>query len=148
MVGFTNINATYCAFDQNYNLQPFPLGGILSGAGTNGTTFNPYEAGPGLHTLSYNISGTCAVQFLQNVTVFSFVDVVLEVPKLLFCKGDSPQQLNVTTYGGTISGIGVYVEHADGRISYNQSLVNSTDSIWFDPILSGTKENWNFLNKT
>jgi hypothetical protein len=141
LVGFTNINATYCAFDQNYNLQPFPLGGVLSGAGTNGTLFNPYLAGQGLHTLFYNISGICSVQFSENVTVFPFVNVVLETPsELLYCRGDATQQLNVTTSGGTITGVGVYVQHAGGGISYNQSVVNSTDIIFFSPSLSGNKK--------
>lgn len=91
--------------DQNYN--SFPLGGVLSGAGMNGTLFNPYLAGEGFHfTHSFTTS--------PELVLFNF--------QLLYCRGDSPQQLNVTTSGGTITGVGVYFQHAGGENSYNNQL--------------------------
>lgn len=54
---FTIPSLTYCTTDAAVNLTiTGTTGGIFSGPGVAGTTFDPAIAGPGTHTITYNVS--------------------------------------------------------------------------------------------
>ena len=52
---FSGLNVTYCTNDSINVLTGDPEGGIFSGPGIEGNTFNPAIAGPGIHTITYDI---------------------------------------------------------------------------------------------
>jgi gliding motility-associated-like protein len=54
---FTGLDATYCLGDPNSTLVGDPAGGIFSGTGIAGSTFDPSLAGPGVHTITYELAG-------------------------------------------------------------------------------------------
>ena len=54
---FTGLDATYCEGDPHSTLVGDPAGGIFSGPGIAGSTFDPSLAGPGVHTISYELAG-------------------------------------------------------------------------------------------
>ena len=93
---------------------PFPLiatpaGGIFTGQGVTGLSFNPGVAGNGLHTITYtytdangcsnSIPGSVMVYALPNVTVGSFQDICINTPAFSLTGG--------MPAGGTYSGTGV-----------------------------------------
>ena len=54
---FTGLDATYCEGDPHSTLVGDPAGGIFSGPGIAGSTFDPGLAGPGVHTITYELAG-------------------------------------------------------------------------------------------
>jgi hypothetical protein len=54
---FSGLNASYCLGDGVVSLTPTgTTGGVFSGPGVVGNTFNPNLAGPGDHTITYTVS--------------------------------------------------------------------------------------------
>ncbi len=72
-VSFSGLSATYCASNSPQVLTGTPSGGIFSGPGIVGSTFDPSVAGVGTHTIQYMYSdgGGCADSTTQSVTVNS-----------------------------------------------------------------------------
>jgi hypothetical protein len=54
----TGLNANYCTNSAASTLTPGIPGGIFSGPGIAGSVFNPGVAGPGTHTINYNVCAT------------------------------------------------------------------------------------------
>ena len=54
---FTGLDATYCEGDDHATLIGDPAGGIFSGPGILGDQFDPSTAGPGIHTITYELAG-------------------------------------------------------------------------------------------
>lgn len=85
-----------------------PEGGVYTGNGISGNTFDPVTAGPGAHTITYTYdNGTCSnsaqtvvnVYNLPTVTLAPFSNVALNIPAFTLT-GGSPA-------GGVYSGNGV-----------------------------------------
>jgi PKD repeat protein len=69
-----------CINDAAANLEVFlnavPTGGVFSGAGVSGATFNPLSAGIGAHEIVYSYgSGTCLTSDTATINVNPFPDV-------------------------------------------------------------------------
>jgi len=66
----TGFNSPYCFTDTVIPLNGTPAGGAFSGAGINGNSFNPIDAMPGIHAITYDYSfGVCAFDTTVNVEV-------------------------------------------------------------------------------
>ena len=67
----TNAPIRVCLTDTIVTLTATPAGGVWSGPGVTGNTFNAATAGTGVKTLSYTVSGTggCSTTSYVNVTV-------------------------------------------------------------------------------
>ena len=77
-----------------------PLGGVFSGDGMTDSIFNPLEAGPGLHQITYvHGTGECAVQTADMVSVSQPISSV-PYPAMLICTGDEAQ-VGVQASGGS-----------------------------------------------
>ena len=64
------LDTDYCFNDTNIQVIVSPIGGVLSGNGVNGLTFNPSLAGAGYHNIVYSYgSGIC----LQTIDVVVFI---------------------------------------------------------------------------
>lgn len=55
---FTGLDPTYCEGDDAVTLVGDPTGGVFSGPGMVGDVFDPALAGPGVHTIQYEMGGT------------------------------------------------------------------------------------------
>ncbi|MBL4577977.1 MAG: SprB repeat-containing protein, partial [Flavobacteriales bacterium] len=68
---FTGLAATYCAGNNPDLLTGVPLGGIFSGPGVVGSSFDPAVAGIGVHTIQYMYTdgGGCADSTTQTTEV-------------------------------------------------------------------------------
>jgi hypothetical protein len=70
-IDFTTI---LCCVDETFDVGVSPAGGVLSGPGVVGTTFNPSTAGRGTHTLTYRYrQDGCEIVDQLDVTVQDFV---------------------------------------------------------------------------
>ena len=99
----------FCTGDAALNLSAVDAGGTWSGNGiTNGTmgTFDPGAAGPGTHTITYTIAGSCGDTDTETITVSSSQDATISAAGP-FCPNDAPITLSAVDGGGTWSGNGI-----------------------------------------
>jgi PKD repeat protein len=83
------------------------LGGIWSGEGVSGNTFDPAIAGVGDHIINYNIiNQDCKASDTTIVTVVPVPDIVIEEVGLQYLNSP-PVTLSATPAGGLFSGDGV-----------------------------------------
>ncbi|MDB5271075.1 MAG: hypothetical protein JWP58_4115 [Hymenobacter sp.] len=86
-----------------------PAGGTFSGPGVVGNRFNPSDAGPGRHTLTYTWDFPevrCPITITQTVPV-SLVPAVHLPPDTVLCLNAAPLALRASPAGGTWTGPGV-----------------------------------------
>ncbi|WP_277231154.1 gliding motility-associated C-terminal domain-containing protein [Hymenobacter sp. YC55] len=94
-------------------LMATPLGGTFSGPGVTGNVFNPNIAGPGSHTLIYNVNaGGCLLQTTQTMTVIQ----ASTGPSFTVCSNGGATPLVGSPVGGTWSGPGVSGSVAAGFV--------------------------------
>lgn len=80
-----------------------PNGGVFSGNGVTGNSFDPAVAGVGAHTISYHVGGNCPADKSITIIVNPLpVPVINPVGPL--CKDDDPVTLSATPAGGVFSG--------------------------------------------
>lgn len=99
----------FCTNGNTATLTAATPGGTWSGPGiTNPSagTFDPAVAGPGNHTITYSISGSCGSSSTTQITVNAAPNATI-TPAGPFCIGDSPVTLISATPGGTWSGTGI-----------------------------------------
>ena len=100
-VSIGGLNSMYCMKDTLVNLQLNPPGGILSGNGISGNTFNPWFAGTGQHLLQYTYgTGKCVSQSRKTVTISDTLALDLYADKDTVCHGTTVT-LSTKSYGGT-----------------------------------------------
>jgi hypothetical protein len=90
-------------------LTAVPPGGTFSGPGVVGNRFNPTDAGPGHHVISYtwDFPGVrCPIVVTQSVDV-AVVSAVRLPADTVLCAGQAPFQLRASPPGGTWTGPGV-----------------------------------------
>ncbi len=98
---------TLCADSPAITLMAHDLGGVWSGPGVVGNTFNPVIAGVGDHVIIYEITNpACSDADTTIITVMPVPVITLENPGTLFING-APVVLNATPPGGIWSGPGM-----------------------------------------
>jgi gliding motility-associated-like protein len=82
-------------------------GGTWTGQGVSSTgSFNPAGLIPGDYTVTYTISGACADDDTEDITVLAVPDGTI-TPAGPFCQDALPQTLSAASSGGTWSGTGI-----------------------------------------
>ncbi len=99
---------TLCSNSSPVTLTAHDPGGIWSGNGVRGNTFNPAIAGPGNHTIRYEITNAdgCSDMDESTVTVVPTPDATI-FPVGVLCSTDSTIVLSAHDPGGIWSGPGV-----------------------------------------
>jgi PKD repeat protein len=98
---------TMCVNGRIIILTAHDLGGIWSGKGVTGNTFDPAISGVGDHIISYNIiNQDCKDSDTTVVTVVPIPDIVIEEVGLQYINSP-PVTLRATPQGGIFSGDGV-----------------------------------------
>ena len=113
----------FCEQAASVNLVSNQSGGVWSGPGIVSSVtgeFSSSLAGPGTHTISYEIAGACGNMDTVQITVHEFIEAAI-TPVDDLCAGQASFDLNSSNSGGTWSGVGI------------------TDSLagTFDPSVSG-----------
>ncbi len=110
----------FCTGDGAMTLTSVDAGGVWTGPGMSGATFDPTSAGTGTHEIIYTISGSCGDADTVLIPVASGFDATIS-PTTSMCTGDAIINLTAADIGGTWTGAGI----TDG--------VNGT----FDPSIAG-----------
>jgi hypothetical protein len=104
---FTLPTDSLCANNSPLQLSGNPLGGSWSGNGINSNgVFDPSIAGPGTHSITYTISGTCPDAFSQSIVVQESINATIGYVGNLCTTGSSVPLIG-TPSGGTWSGNGI-----------------------------------------
>lgn len=99
----------FCSNDAAVNLVVDQTGGIWSGPGiTNAETgtFNPSQAGAGIHAITYFIEGACDVTGTINIEVIQLPVINITAPSQI-CIDANPVNITSGASGGTWSGPGI-----------------------------------------
>lgn len=99
-----------CQNGASISLIPYgnPAGGVFSGVGVTGTTFNPSTAGAGSHVISYTYPATGCRSTATQTIVVNAVPVVSLIDFTPVCQGTPAFVLTQgSPAGGTYSGVGV-----------------------------------------
>ena len=108
-VSLTTPNNSVCSSDAPFDLQGSPSGGNYAGPGMSGDSFNPSNAGPGTHTISYTYSDNngCTASTQITITVQNGPNVSLVSPESEACLTDNAFNLLGSPAGGTYFGPGM-----------------------------------------
>lgn len=99
----------FCEQDPNINLMAVDPGGAWSGTGISDPaagTFDPSIAGPGVHSVTYDISGTCGDQNTYDIIVNQNMNATI-TPAGPFCVGETTVSLIGVDPTGTWTGTGI-----------------------------------------
>jgi gliding motility-associated-like protein len=93
-----------CVNAQAIQVVVSPTGGVLTGPGVIGTSFNPGLAGVGTHTLTYNYTAPngCSNSTTTQVVVQPTPTIQFNTPSA-FCVDWAPQTLSASPAGGTFT---------------------------------------------
>lgn len=98
-----------CTNSEAIVLTATPSGGVWSGTGIideNTGNFDPSVAGAGVHTITYSISGSCAMEGSIDIMVSQYEQSSITAPSTL-CINEAEVILSASPSGGTWSGSGV-----------------------------------------
>ena len=86
----TGLQTAYCADAPVVELQGTPSGGVFSGNGVSGNTFDPAIAGQGQHLITYNYTdaNACLYSNTQNVVIAALPQAALLLPDMI-CAGET-----------------------------------------------------------
>jgi len=138
-ISFAKEPLTYCPYESAVAMAASPPGGVFSGIGVSGNTFDPSVAGTGQHTINYNVmQNGCSVTASAIVTVFPLqVPTVqgIDSPIIQICELDDPLLLIGIPIGGQfITESSGYVpetsqffpDNETGRHDFNYTIVYAT----------------------
>lgn len=132
---FSGLLPEYCLGDPSSSLIPETIGGVFSGNGISGTTFNPGTAGDGYLEITYTIEDNgCASTSSQNTIVLPNSDAGFSGLPANACVGQGPILLTPNNPLATFSGTGV------SGSSFDPSLLSAgTYTVQCDaPAIPGT----------
>ncbi len=139
-VSFSGLNTSYLVSDGTASLTGSPIGGIFSGNGISGNSFDPSNAGLGTHSITYSYTdgNSCTSSITNNVNVINAASTSNASSDLVISAVyDGPLS------GGNPKGIELYVQNdiADLSIYGLGSASNGlgTDGVEFTfPSVSAT----------
>ncbi|MGC9331781.1 MAG: gliding motility-associated C-terminal domain-containing protein [Bacteroidales bacterium] len=96
-----------CENDSPVTLSAATAGGTWSGTGVSGNQFDPATAGPGNHTITYQVNnGVCSASDNITIVIISMPDATINESGP-YCVDDNAVSLSAATSGGTWSGTGI-----------------------------------------
>ncbi len=109
IVSITGLGVKYCVSNNIVSVNGTPTGGVLSGPGISGNTFNPAAAGPGTHQINYTYtSGSgCSASQSVSTTVHALPNVSITGLSPDYCEDAGVAILSGTPSGGFFSGPGL-----------------------------------------
>ncbi len=153
VINFTNPPATICINANSIALVATPAGGVFTGNGVTGATFNPATAGVGVHTITYTYSDPngCTSFVSKTISVLSVPVITINTLPDTVCFNGGIVNLFGNPVGGTFSGIGVVGGNTFNPViagiggpyvlTYSLTQVNGCTSIAHDTIYVDTLSN-------
>ena len=101
-VSFSGLSGDYCQGDGSVSLSGSPTGGVFSGDGVSGSTFDPGAAGAGVATITYTYSDpTGCVDSSSQTTLVSPGPNIGSVNGLTVVQPNQTYFYNITSVNGT-----------------------------------------------
>lgn len=122
-VYFTTVIDSLCQFDDPLELSALPAGGIFSGAGVSGTTFDPSIPGIGVQPVYYTFTsdGGCTVVDTNYIIVTNCLPAfVTDSIYLFICTGDSIYLQNDWQHSS-----GIYLDTLTAAGGYDSVLITT-----------------------
>ena len=103
---YTALDTTLCINNNVYNILVTPNGGIFSGTGITGNSFNPQVAGIGIHQVFYQYTDLlgCVTSDSMNFHVNALPVLAFTHISLDYCKNALPDTLEASPAGGNFWG--------------------------------------------
>lgn len=144
-VAITNLPNQLCINAPVQTLAGVPSGGLFSGTGVVGSSFNPQTAGVGTQTISYTFSDLngCTNTAQQQITVYAQPTVNITGLASTYCVNNPQVTFTATPTGGTFSGPGVagntFIPSVAGTgthtVSYTYTDVNNCSATGTQTVL-------------
>ena len=129
----------YCVSETNVQLVPNMAGGFFSGTGVSGDIFNPSVAGPGVHTITYEINtGGCIETSTLNISVIALDVISIDNLDPAYCDNEAVTPIAIQasnlgvagavyTFTSTTNGIGVspITDNGNGTATFNPNSVGA-----------------------
>lgn len=109
LVGITGLSSNYCSNTSSINLVGAPPGGIFSGNGISGNSFNPAFMNQGIDSIKYtytDING-CSNHIVQTVNINTIPSVYFSGLASNYCANSTSVNLIGNPLGGVFSGNGI-----------------------------------------
>ncbi|HIA35768.1 MAG TPA: T9SS type B sorting domain-containing protein, partial [Flavobacteriales bacterium] len=108
-VDFAGLDTGYCVDAAPVVLSGFPPGGDFSGNGISGAVFDPANAGPGTHSITYEYTSFegCSDTSTKKVNVNPLPTLSISGLSASYCIDVPEAPLTGTPSGGVFSGIGI-----------------------------------------
>lgn len=121
-IQFSPINAL-CINESPVSLTATPIGGVYSGDGLTGSSFNPMTAGNGTHPITYTFTAlSCTASQIQNIIVSPCLGIDnLDTQSIQVYPNPTSQKLNIETTSST----SFLLISTDGKIVIPSQLLNS-----------------------
>lgn len=118
-VSFGGLDSTYCTNDLAAGLLGTPTGGIFSGPGVSGNTFDPNLAGAGNHQVQYLYSAgsACTDSVSRTVEVNAVPAMSILGLDPMYCINETGIPIMGEPIGGTFTGPGVTVSGFDPALA-------------------------------
>ena len=101
---------SYCKTAPALTLTGTPAGGVFSGNGVSGNTFNPNNASViiGVNAITYTVTqNNCTISSTQNIIITAPPVIVFGGLNATYCLTSPDVNIAATPAGGTFSGVGV-----------------------------------------
>lgn len=170
-LSISGLSQAFCANDAAIAVGGYPAGGVFSGSGISGNTFNPSVAGPGNHNITYTYTNNfgCSSSTIQPAVVNSIPVITFTNLQNQYCVNDAATSITVTPTGGTLSGneltgnsfnpsyagtgsYWVYYEYTNANSCYNKDsfniIVNSVPNVSLGSLPNSLCSNGNPITLT
>jgi len=105
-LGIGGLSQSFCSNGTAVNVATYPAGGVLSGPGIIGNSFNPTVAGSGNHVITYTYTDVfgCSSSLTAPVQVDPIPTIAFTNMQSQYCDNDGAFTVSATPSGGTLSG--------------------------------------------
>jgi len=139
----TQFDSSYCENDSPINVLSFPSGGILSGDGISGNSFDPSIANISSNQIVYEYTDAfnCSNSDTVNIIVNSITPVAITTSfNTSYCADDGPVSLTASPSGGVFFGNGVVGNSFDPALAMSGAnlivyeYTNASGCVSFDSV--------------
>lgn len=170
-LSISGLSQEFCSNDAAVSISGYPAGGVFSGLGISGNTFNPAVSGVGNHSITYTYTNNfgCSSSTIQPAIVNAIPVITFTNLQTQYCSNDAATSITVTPTGGTLSGnelngnsfdpnyVGagsyrVYYEYTNANSCYNKDsfniMVNSVPNVTIGSLPASLCSNGNAITLT
>jgi serine protease len=127
-VSLASISGPLCVNNSSVALSGSPAGGVYSGAGVNGSSFDPAVSGAGTFTISYNYTdvNSCSASSSNTVTVDLCTSIIeLNFSSISVYPNPANNEVTITLNTSVIDNVSIELYDAIGKLIITQKAINT-----------------------